>query len=78
MEKLHQDYTTIKDWWFYDLQNVLESYSNIIEKRNEEEQKQAKAQGYDPKQATPKGVMDSAKGMMPKTPSMPSLKFPKL
>lgn len=50
----------------------------MIEKRNEEEQKQAKAQGYDPKQATPKGMMDSAKGMMPKTPSMPSLKFPKL
>lgn len=70
------DYITIMNLWFYDLQNILESYSKIVEERNNEEQKQAKESGYDPKQANPKTVMESAKNMMPKI--IPNFSFPKL
>ena len=69
------DYYSIMNLWFYDLQNILESYSKIIEERNNEEQKHAKENGYDPKQANPKTMMESAKNMMPK---IPNFSFPKL
>lgn len=68
------DYNTIMSLYFYDMQNILESYAKIIEDRNKEEQKQAKEQGYDPKDMNPKDMMNnamnSAKGMMPKMPTM--------
>lgn len=75
MEKLNQDYDAIMNLWFYDLQNMLDSYSRIIEKRNEEDQNRAKQEGYDQKNMNPKSMMDSAKGMMPK---MPNISFPKI
>lgn len=69
------DYNTLLSIWFYDFQNILDSYSNILEERNEEEQKQAKAQGYDPKHTNPKTMMDSAKNLMPKMPQISIPKF---
>ena len=59
------DYNTIKDLWFYDFQNILESYRKILEERNKEEEKQAKQQGYDKSKFTPDSVSKTARGMMP-------------
>ena len=64
-------YWDIMALYFYDFENILKSYKDIIEKRNEEEQ--AKKQGYDPSKYTPDSMMKSVKGSMPKMPSMPSM-----
>lgn len=69
------DYNTVMSIWFYDFQNILETYSKIIEERNSEEQKRASDQGYDMNKMNPNSMMNSAKGMIPK---MPNISFPKL
>ena len=40
MEKLHMQYDTIMGMLFYEFQNVLETYSNILEERREAEEKE--------------------------------------
>lgn len=66
-------YWDIMNLWFYDFQNILTTYQEIIEKRNKEEEEQAKKQGYDMNKMSPEGMMKSAKGMIPTMPKMPSM-----
>lgn len=73
MEKLNMGYWDIMNLWFYDFQNILQSYQNIIEMRNKEEEDQARKQGYDPSKYTPDNMMKNAKGMMPSMPKMPNM-----
>lgn len=75
MEKLHQQWDTIMNMNFYDFQNILESYSRILEERREEEKKQAKEQGYDPKDYNPNNMMKQAQKSMPKMPNIQMPKF---
>ena len=48
--------------FFFDFQNVLESYSKILEDRRDEEEKQAKKQGYDPKKYNACQIRDCKRG----------------
>ena len=72
-------YWDIMNLWFYDFQNILQSYQSILEKRNEEETKQMKQQGYDPSDFSPNNMMKNMKGMMsnsmPKMPNMSGFKL---
>lgn len=65
-------YWDIMNLWFYDFQNILNTYQSIIEKRNKEEEDQAKKQGFDKNSMSPNGMMKNMKGMMPSIPKMPS------
>lgn len=69
------DYTTIMNLWYYDMQNIMDNYSRILEERNEAEEKKAREQGIDMSQMNPKSMMDSVKGSMPK---MPKVNIPNL
>lgn len=69
------DYNTIMSLWFYDFQNIIETYQRILEKRKEEEKKQAKQEGYDPDKFSPDGMMKQVTNSMPK---MPTINIPKL
>lgn len=73
MEKLHMDYATIMGLCYYDMQNIIEHYSRILEAREKSEEERAREQGVDMSQMNPKAMMDSAKSSMPK---MPNIKFP--
>lgn len=67
-------YWDIMELWFYDFQNILKSYQAIIEKRNKEEQEEAKRQGYDKNKMSPDGMMKNVRGMMSNTmPKMPNM-----
>ena len=72
-------YWDIMNLWFYDFQNILKSYQAIIEKRNKEEEEEAKRQGYDKSKMSPDGMMKNVKGMMsnsmPKMPNMGGFKL---
>lgn len=70
MEKLHMQYDTIMGMLFYEFQNILETYSVILEERKEEEEKEAAENGYDPSDYTPDKIMRGAQGYMSKAPSM--------
>lgn len=65
-------YWDIMNLWFYDFQNILNTYQSIIEKRNKEEEDQAKKQGFDKNNMSPNGMMKSMKGMIPSMPKIPS------
>lgn len=69
------DYTTIMNLWYYDMQNIMDNYSRILEERNEAEEKKANEQGVDTSRMNPKSIMDSAKSLMPK---MPKVNIPNL
>lgn len=69
------DYTTIMNLWYYDMQNIMDNYSRILEERNEAEEKKANEQGIDTSRMNPKSIMDSAKSLMPK---MPNINIPNL
>lgn len=69
------DYTTIMNLWYYDMQNIMDNYSRILEERNEAEEKKANEQGIDTSRMNPKSIMDSAKSLMPK---MPKVNIPNL
>lgn len=69
------DYTTIMNLWYYDMQNIMDNYSRILEERNEAEERKANEQGIDTSQMNPKSIMDSAKSLMPK---MPKVNIPNL
>ena len=49
------------------------TYQEIIEKRNKEEEQQAKNQGFDKNKMSPDGMMKGMKGMLPSMPKMPSM-----
>ena len=69
------DYTTIMNLWYYDMQNIMDNYSRILEERNEAEEQKANEQGVDTSRMNPKSIMDSAKSLMPK---MPKVNIPNL
>ena len=69
------DYTTIMNLWYYDMQNIMDNYSRILEERNEAEEKKANEQGIDTIRMNPKSIMNSAKSLMPK---MPKVNIPNL
>lgn len=75
MEKVHISFSDVMNLWFYDFQNIIDRYSNIVEQRKEEEDRQYKNQGYDPNDMNPKSMMKNAQSMMPK---MPSINMPKI
>ena len=66
-------YWDIMNLWFYDFQNILMTYQEIIEKRNKEEEQQAKNQGFDKNKMSPDGMMKGMKVMLPSMPKMPSM-----
>ena len=66
-------YWDIMNLWFYDFQNILMTYQEIIEKRNKEEEQQAKNQGFDKNKMSSDGMMKCMKGMLPSMPKMPSM-----
>lgn len=68
-------YFDIMNLWFYDFQNILNSYKNIIEARNKEEEEQAKKQGYDKNNLNPNTMMKNAAQNMPKIPKMSGFKL---
>ena len=73
MEKLHMQYDTIMGMLFYEFQNVLETYSVILEERREEEEKEAAENGFDSSAYSPDRIMRTAQGYMSKSPSIPSM-----
>ena len=77
MEKLHMQYDTIMGMLFYEFQNVLETYSSILEERKEEEEKEYAENGMDTSKYSPDKMMKHAQNYMPKMPSMPKIDIPK-
>ena len=66
-------YDTIMGMLFYEFQNVLESYSDILEKRREEEEKEAEENGIDPSSYSTDKMMKNAHNYMSKMPNMPNI-----
>ena len=66
-------YDTIMGMLFYEFQNILETYSKILEERREEEEKEAADNGLDTSKYTPDKMMRSAQNYMPKMPNMPNM-----
>lgn len=73
-------YDTIMGMLFYEFQNVLEVYSNILEERREEEEKEAAENGIDPSDYSADKMMRNAQNYMsnmPNMPQMPKIDIPK-
>ena len=66
-------YSDIMGMLFYEFQNVLETYSQILEERREEEEKEAAENGYDMSNYSPDKMMRTAQNYMPKMPNMPNM-----
>ena len=66
-------YDTIMGMLFYEFQNVLETYSKILEERREEEEKEYAENGFDPSDYSPDKMMKNANSYMNKMPQMPSM-----
>jgi len=60
---------------FYDFQNILDSYTRILEERKEEEEAEMKRNGYDEKSMNPQNMMRQAQKNMPKPPVIQTPKF---
>jgi hypothetical protein len=73
MEKLHMQYDTIMGMLFYEFQNILETYSTILEERKAEEEKEAAENGFDPDNYNPDRMMRTAQNYMSNSPHMPSM-----
>ena len=72
-------YDTIMGMLFYEFQNVLETYSQILEERREEEEKEAAENGLDPDDYTPDKRMRNAQSYMSKSPTMSGMpQMPKI
>ena len=72
-------YDTIMGMLFYEFQNVLETYSTILEERKEEEEKEAAENGMDPSDYTPDRMMRNAQNYMSKSPQMSGMpQMPKI
>ena len=70
-------YDTIMGMLFYEFQNVLETYSNILEERREEEEKEAAENGIDTSDYSTDKMMRNAQNYMSKMPNMPKIDIPK-
>ena len=73
-------YDTIMGMLFYEFQNVLDTYSSILEERREEEEKEAVDNGYDISDYNSNPIMRNAQNYMskmPQIPSMPKIDIPK-
>lgn len=66
-------YDTIMGMLFYEFQNVLETYSSILEERRAEEEKEAADNGYDISDYSSNPIMRNAQNYMSKIPQMPSM-----
>lgn len=66
-------YDTIMGMLFYEFQNVLETYSTILEERKEEEEKEYAENGMDTANYSPDKMMRNAQSYMSKMPQMPSM-----
>ena len=66
-------YDTIMGMLFYEFQNVLETYSQILEERREEEEKQYAENGMDPSDYSTDKMMRNAQNYMPKMPHMDNM-----
>ena len=66
-------YDTIMGMLFYEFQNVLDTYSSILEERREEEEKEAADNGYDISDYSSNPIMRNAQNYMSKIPQMPSM-----
>ena len=66
-------YDTIMGMLFYEFQNVLETYSKILEERREEEEKEYEENGFDPSNYSQNKIMKNAQSYMPKIPNMPQI-----
>lgn len=72
-------YDTIMGMLFYEFQNVLETYSTILEDRREEEEKEAAENGFDPSNYNPDKMMRNAQNYMSKSSQMPNIpQMPKI
>lgn len=70
-------YDTIMGMLFYEFQNVLETYSQILEERREEEEKEYSESGIDMSNYSPDKMMRSAKNYMSNIPKIPNIDIPK-
>lgn len=70
-------YDTIMGMLFYEFQNVLETYSAILEERKEEEEKEYEENGFDMSKYNPDKIMRSAQNQMMNIPNMPKIDIPK-
>ena len=70
-------YDTIMGMLFYEFQNVLDTYSIILEERKEEEEKEAAENGIDYSKYTPDRMMRNAQNYMSNIPQMPKIEIPK-
>ena len=66
-------YDTIMGMLFYEFQNVLETYSQILEERREEEEKESAENGIDYNNYSPDKMMRNAQNYMSKIPNMPKI-----
>ena len=66
-------YDTIMGMLFYEFQNILETYSTILEERREEEEKEYAENGFDTSKYSSDKMMRSAQNYMSKMPSMPQM-----
>ena len=72
-------YDTIMGMLFYEFQNVLESYSSILEERREEEEKEVAENGLEYDKYSPEKMMKNAQNYIPKSPQMPNIpQMPKI
>ena len=73
-------YDTIMGMLFYEFQNVLETYSKILEERREEEEKENAENGFDTSNYSPDRMMRTAQNYMSQMPNMsqmPKIDIPK-
>lgn len=81
MENLHVSKSEQDGWYFYEFQEIIRIYSEILEERNKNQEsqqaEQEKKYGLD-KLRNPSGMMKQAQSGMPKMPSMSGMKMPKM
>ena len=73
-------YDTIMGMLFYEFQNVLETYSSILEERRKAEEKENEENGIDYSNYSPDRMMRTAQNYMSKMPqmsNMPKIDIPK-
>ena len=73
-------YDTIMGMLFYEFQNVLETYSQILEERREEEEKENEENGINSSKYSPENMMRGAQNYLPKMPNIqnvPKIEIPK-
>lgn len=75
MEKLNMQWDIIMNLNFYDFQNILESYTRILEERKKAEEEESKKGGYDEKNYSPDNMMRQAQKNMSKMPNIQMPKF---